>query len=91
MISRVVLIVFFFVLSCVVAPSLVGEKKGIPSARWYGYAVIFAGISALIAGRIVRHNLRKNSAKLDEAQGPAITADSGSEEIDSGESGASSA
>jgi hypothetical protein len=55
LVSRVVLTAFLFALLCLVVPTVVGENKGIPSFRWYGGAVVLAGIAALVAGRVTRH------------------------------------
>ena len=81
-ISRVVLIAFLFVLVCLVVPSLVGENKGILSGRWYGYFVIFAGISALIAGRIVRHHFKRILPDPGHLQSPMFFPDTNQAEVD---------
>lgn len=82
-ISRVVLIVFLFVLVCLVVPSLVGENKGILSVRWYGYFVILAGISALIAGRVVRHHFRRTLPNPRHLHSPMLSPDTDQAEVDS--------
>lgn len=82
-ISRVVLIVFLFVLVCLVVPSLVGENKGILSVRWYGYFVILAGISALIAGRVVRHHFRRILPNPGHLHSPMLFPDTDQAEVDS--------
>lgn len=68
-VSRVVLIVFLFVLFCLIIPSLVGENKGIPTLRWYGCAVLLAGFSALIAGRIAHHRYTRALSDIDTRPG----------------------
>ena len=81
-ISRVVLIAFLFVLVCLVVPSLVGENKGILSGRWYGYFVIVAGISALIAGRVVRHHFRITLPNPGHLQTPMLFPDADQTKVD---------
>lgn len=81
-ISRVVLIVFLFVLVCLVVPSLVGENRGILSLRWYGYFVILAGTSALVAGRIVRHHFKKILPDPGQPQSPMLFPDTNKAEVD---------
>ncbi len=54
------LVVFLFALLCLLVPTVVGENKGIPSARWYGGAVVLAGVAALVAGRVFRRRLARS-------------------------------
>jgi len=83
-ISRVVLIVFLFVLFCLIVPSLVGENKGIPSLRFYGCAVILAGVSALIAGRIAHHRYMKALSAPDQSQSATVSPEGDRAEVEPG-------